>query len=382
LLRRRSSAPSADSPLEEFEMKIKQYYQRYGRRTAAAAGALLILILMFLYLTGNLSGEPKITPSTKEAPPSPSVAGEIVTVKTMVIPVEIEAVGAVDARETAQVSSRTMALITRIYAAAGDVVKKGQPLVELDARDAQAQLAQAREALASAQAELERTRLDAGRIERLHEKQAATRSEYDAAQAALTMAQAQVDSAKARVREAEVSLSFTKIEAPLSGKVIDRLADPGDMAVPGQPILGLYDPSSLRLEVIVPERLVSQVQPGRRVRASIDALDLQFEAEITQVVPSSDVQSRSFIVRVPLPQKNDAFPGMYGRIWIPSGSTEALLIPQEAVRRVGQLEMVTVVEDGAARTRTVKTGKKYPQGVEVLSGLEPGEQVVLPQKDS
>jgi hypothetical protein len=73
---------------------------------------------------------------------------------------------------------------------------------------------------------------------------------------------------------------------------------------------------------------------------------------------------------------------MYGRIWIPAGSTEAILAPPQAVRRVGQLEMVTVVENGAAHTRTIKTGKMYPEGIEVLSGLKPGETVAVPQREA
>jgi RND family efflux transporter MFP subunit len=356
--------------------------KRYYKKIIAAAVSLAFLILMFMYLTGNLFSGPKIEAGREEAEKAAAAGMDIVQVKTAAIPLEVEAVGAVDARETAQVSSRVMAGITKMNVAAGDQVNKGQTLVELDARDARAQLAQARQALASAEAALERARLDTGRVERLYEKQAATKQEYDAGQASLKMAQAQVDSAKARVREAEVFLSFTKIDSPITGQVIDRMADPGDMAAPGSPLLSVYAPSSLRLEAIVPERLRPKVQLGQSVRASVDSIELLFEGQIAEIVPSSDVASRSFIIRVPLPQEHGAFPGMYGRIWIPAGSTEAILAPPRAIRRVGQLEMVTVVENGAARTRAIKTGKMYPEGIEVLSGLKPGETVAVPQRET
>jgi len=355
--------------------------KQHWKKIAAGAGALLLLILMFLYLTGSLSREPKVAPGRKEAEAKPAAGMETAQVVSATIPLEVEAVGTVDAREAAQVSSRTMAVIVKMNASSGDRVKAGETLVELDARDAQAQLSQAKESLASARASLERAKLDAGRMERLYEKQAATKQEYDSAQAALKIAQAQVDAAKARVREAEVFLSYTKIDSPIDGYVIDRLADPGDMAVPGQPLLSIYVPASLRLEVIVPERLRSNVHVGQTVEAAIDALDLRFEGQIAQIVPSFDVSSRSFLVRVPIPDDENAYPGMYGRIWIPMGTTEAILVPPEAVWQVGQLEMVNVVKDGVARTRTIKTGKTYPEGLEVLAGLEPGEVVAVSQQE-
>lgn len=344
----------------------------------AIIGVVAFLFLMFLWLTGNLSREGKIRPGTSGVTEEPAAGLKTAEVSMVTVPLEREIVGTVAARETIEISSRIMAEILEVKADAGDTVEKGQTLVVLDSRDVRARLTQAREALSSAEAVLEKASLDAGRIEGLYKKQAATKEEYDASRAALDVARTSVKRAEAAVREAEVNLSHTTIASPAAGRVVDRLADPGDMAVPGKPLVSIYDPSTLRLEVSVSDQFREKVHLGDVVRVLIDPVGKEFEGEIAEIVPASDASSRSFTVRVSIASPDVVYPGMYGRIWLPLESTEALLIPPEAVWRVGQLEMVTVVEDGAARTRSIRVGKAYPGGIEVLSGLEPGELVRIP----
>ena len=344
----------------------------------SAIGSLIVLVLMFVWLTGNFSCEGKIPPGTTEVKEESAAGLKTLKISSTVVPIEIEAVGTVSARRTAEVSSKIMATVTGVMASAGDTVKKGQTLFVLDSRDAEARLAQAREALASAKAAREQADLEAARIERLFEKEAATKQQQEQTRASLKMASASAEAAKAMVREAEVMLSYTRIDSPIAGIVIDRMIDPGDMAAPGKPMLTTYDPSSLRLEVSVGEHLRPKVLLGSTVRASVGHPGIEFEGRVEEIVPASDAASRTFIARVSIPSAESAYPGMYGRIWLQTGTAETILIPPEAVRNVGQVEMVTVVESGLARTRTVKIGKTYPEGVEILSGLGPGELVALP----
>lgn len=342
----------------------------------AAVGMIILLILMFLWLTGNLSREPKIGPGKLPISETSAAQFETIEVTATTVPLTLESVGTVSARIESEVSSRMMAKILEVKADAGDSVTKGQTLFILDSRDAKARLDQAREALAAAKAEMERASLDGGRIERLLEQEAATKQEHDQSQAALKKSQAAVEAAEAAVREAEVNLSHSRITSPIAGKVVDRLADVGDMASPGRPLMTIYDPSSLRLEVSVAEHLRPNVRLGNSVKGSIDSLE--FEGQITEIVPASDPSSRSFTVRVSIPDAKDVYPGMYGRIRLFLGTAEVVLIPPEAVLHVGQLEMVTVVEKGVARTRAIKTGKNYAEGVEILSGLRAGETIAFP----
>ncbi len=343
-----------------------------------AVVAVVVLILMFMWLTGNLSREGKIAPGKVEVKEQTATGAGTLQVRAHTVPVEIEVVGTVAAREQADISSRMMAAIILDNAHAGDTVQKGQVLFLLDSRDAEARLAQAREGLASAEAHLERVSLDAARIERLLEKEAATKQEYDQSQAMLKAGRASVEAAKAAVQEAETSLSYATITSPIGGIVIDRFVDPGDMAAPGKPLMSIYDPSSLRLDVAVAEHLRAEVALGKSVKASIDSVGVVFEGVFEEVVPASDAMSRSFLARVAIDVDEAVYPGMYGRIWLPVGTKEAVLIPPAAIQRIGQLETVTVIEDGVARTRTVKTGKNYPDGIEILAGLTPGETIALP----
>lgn len=352
--------------------------KRRYKTVLTAVGALAILVLMFMWLTGNLSREGKISAGKLEVKGKPAAGRRTLGVSAVTIPVAMEAVGTVAARNQVEVSSRIMARIIVAEADSGDKVEKGQTLFALDPRDAEARLAQAREALVSAEATLERVSLDAGRIERLYDRKAATKQEFDGARAALKTARAAAESARAMVREAEVNLSYTRIDSPLTGTVIDRAADPGDMAIPGKPLMSIYNPLSLRLEVSMAEQFRRKVRKGQTVKALLDSTGTEFEGSVEEIVPVSEASSRTFLVRVSIPPTVAAYPGMYGKMWMPVGSKEAILIPPDALQRVGQLEMVTVVENGITRVRSVKTGKAYPGGIEVLSGLAPGEQIVLP----
>lgn len=343
-----------------------------------AVGAVVVFILMFLWLTGNLSSEGKIAPGKVEVKEQAATALRTFEIRAHTVPVEIEVVGTVTAREKADISSKLMASIILVNADAGDAVQRGQVLLILDSRDAEARLAQAREGLAAAEAKLERASLDAGRIERLLEKEAATKQEYDQSQAMLKTTQASVDAAKAAVQEAEAYLSYATIISPINGTVIDRLADSGDMAAPGKPLMSIYDPSTLRLDVAVAEHLRPKVALGETVKASVGTAGTVFEGVFEEIVPASDAMSRSFTARVSIDADEAVYPGMYGRIWLPVGTKEAVLIPPDAVQRIGQLETVTVIENGVTRTRTVKAGKMYPDGVEVLAGLNAGEVIALP----
>jgi RND family efflux transporter MFP subunit len=344
----------------------------------AALCAVVVLILMFMWLTGNLSREGKIKPGTVSVKENASGDLNTIEVQARTVPVETEVVGTVTAREKVDISSRIMAEITEVKADAGDALNKGQLLFVLDSRDAEARLAQAREGLAAAEANLERASLDAGRIERLLEKEAATRQEHDQAQAMLKAAQASVEAAKAAVREAEVHRSHARIVSPIGGIVIDRHADPGDIAAPGRPLMSIYDPSGLRLDVAVTEHLRPKVNLDKTVTASIDSIGKIFEGSIEEIVPASDAASRTFLARVSIPEREGVYPGMYGRIWLPVGEKEAVCVPPDAIQRIGQLEMVTVVENGIARMRAVRTGKTRSEGIEILSGLTPGEIIAVP----
>jgi len=179
-------------------------------------------------------------------------------------------------------------------------------------------------------------------------------------------------------------LSYATITAPKAGVVVDRLAEEGDTAQPGVPLLVLYDPDSLRLEVPVMEDLASRIQVGQKLTVRIDALppeQREVEAVVDEIVPQAQSATRSVIVKCKVPRRPGMYEGMFGRLLVPAGKRRHLCLNVDAIERIGQLEFVDVVRpDGTLERRLIKTGRMgFPGRVEVLSGLKAGERVVLHQ---
>jgi multidrug efflux pump subunit AcrA (membrane-fusion protein) len=166
----------------------------------------------------------------------------------------------------------------------------------------------------------------------------------------------------------------------VNGRVVDRLAEPGDTAVPGAPLLRIYDPGVLRLEVPVRESLAVTLSPGNALHIEIPALDTTMDGKIDEIVPFAEPGARTLLVKIGLPRDPRLYAGMYGRVEIPAGSLKRLWIPPAAVEQVGQLQFVQVVtKDDRLERRLVTTGETDAAGrLEVLSGLAAGERVLLP----
>ncbi len=291
-----------------------------------------------------------------------------------------EAVGTLKASSRTEISSRVLASIEVINARAGQAVTAGDVLIELDRRTLETQLSQAGESLEVAQATLKEAESDHERAVGLIKDRAIAEAEVDRLTANLQVSQARLRQAEQAVSEAKVMVSYTTIKAPKDGMVVDRLAEQGDMARPGEPLLVLYDPTSLRLEVPVMENLAVNLKAGDELRVQIDALNnRQVAAVIDEIVPQAEAASRSFLVKVRLPRSEDMFEGMFGRLVIPVGRRRHLCLHTGAIETIGQLQFVDVVDpDGVLERRFIKTGR-YGDQVhrEVLSGLKAGDRVLL-----
>ena len=197
------------------------------------------------------------------------------------------------------------------------------------------------------------------------------------AKEALSGAEAQIRQAEEVIKEAEIALGYTTIVAPESGEVLKRMVEPGDMALPGKPLLFLQTSGFLRLEAYVREGLIKRVVPGSRLKVSIDTLKETADGEVEEIVPYADPQTRTFLVKAALPPIAGLYPGMYGKLLIPVKEQSVVMVPKEAVHRVGQLELVTVKENGNWNKRLVKTGRNIDNRVEILSGLSGNETIGL-----
>ena len=171
---------------------------------------------------------------------------------------------------------------------------------------------------------------------------------------------------------------YAKLAAPFSGVVITRTVEPGNLATPGAPLLTIEQDGLYRLEASVDESKLASVRVGQAVEVAIDALTANLNARVSEIVPSVDAASRTYIVKVDLPATPQLRTGMFGRAIFPLGVQKVVAVPLAALAERGQLQSVFVVEDGVAHTRLVTTGRRAGDAVEVLSGLNAGEKVVLP----
>lgn len=290
-----------------------------------------------------------------------------------------EAIGTLKASSRMVVSSKLMATIVEITVTAGDQVKKGQTLIRLDDEEYQSRLSQSKRALEAATANREQAEKHFGRMQTLQKQNSASRSDFDSASRDVQVTIADEARAMQAIREAEVMLSYATVTAAKSGRIVDRTAEPGDIAQPGQPILTLYDETSLRLEAPVMEHLAVKLRAGDQLDVKVDALDQVFRATVDEIVPQADVPSRSFLVKVSLPEAENLYEGMFGRLLIPAGTRRHLCLNTDAIVRMGQLEFVDVVlPDDSIERRLIKSGNfGMPGRKEILSGVDVGERVVL-----
>ncbi|HSP41323.1 MAG TPA: efflux RND transporter periplasmic adaptor subunit [Luteolibacter sp.] len=273
-----------------------------------------------------------------------------------------EVVGTVRSKLRAAVEAKVSGRVLEYTAVPGEMVKTGDLLATLDAREVQARVDQAK-------AMLDQARRDFARQEKLIATNATTRREFDSAQA-------RVEVGEAAVNEAETMMSYARVTAPFDGVITRKLADVGDLAMPGKPLLEIEAPTNLRFEADLPEALLGNVKLGDKMKVMIASAGGPLEALVSEIAPVADAVSRTFQVKLDLPPAAGLRTGQFGRVSVPVAEVMLLLVPQSAVIKRGQMEMVFVVGDGKAALRLVKTGKTLDGQVEVLSGLEEGQVVV------
>jgi multidrug resistance efflux pump len=358
-----------------------------------------------------------------EAPGDPAIAVTGVRVETTTLtPVRdgAEVVGTVRSKTQTLIASKVQGYVREVRVRQGDHVEQGRVLVTVDERELVARADRARAALAEAEMGLDEVKrtleeadaalrsaaadhayaeATAGRYRQLWQRELVSAQDYEGVDAkrkstaaAVEQAQARirslraresqtryrVDAAAAELRAAEIALGETRITAPATGVVVDRRTEPGALAVPGQPLLVLDDPRAYRLEAEVGESAVGRVRLGQTVPVVVDSLGRTLDGRVTEIIPAADPASRTVTVKLDLPADPGLRSGLFGRAWFPGGERQALLVPASALVERGQLTAAYVVDgQDIARLRLVTAGARRADRVEILSGLEAGELLVV-----
>ena len=287
---------------------------------------------------------------------------------------EIE--GAVVGRVEAVLSSRLAAPVAQVAAVPGVTVRAGTVLVRLEEKETSGALKGARAALDAARASLELARKNRARFEKLAARGAAAAIELDRArqdEASATAAAALAGSALSR---AETDRGQAALAAPFDAVVVEKMVSAGDLAAPGRPLVRLASLSGRRVEAAPGEEQAAALKPGMALEVEVAGRTVT--ATVAEIAGGVDSATRRRTIRLDLPPGFEPAVGSFARVSLPGPSVPALFAPERAVAARGGLEIAWVVgPDGRATLRYVRTGARAGGSIEILSGLEAGERVVL-----
>ncbi|MBO2520791.1 MAG: hypothetical protein CW345_03145 [Firmicutes bacterium] len=379
------------------------------------------------------AGEPAAPAASTPAAAEPqAVSVRVHPVSRRTVTLSLEAHGILSANQEIRLSPKVSGRVAAVAADVGDTVSRGQLLLSLEKDELEINVAQAEAALMAARANLERVKAGArpeeieqvraqvaqaeanleqarsnlARLRALYEAGAVTQaqleqaqSQFDVAQAAYTAAanqlelvlqgareedrqaaEAQVLQAEAALRLAKLQLSQADLTSPLDGVVADRLVNPNDIIGAGQPAFRIVQIDPVVVRVEVGDRDIIRVRPGARAELTLDAFPFQsFSGTVTAVEAVANPQSRLFGIRIEVPNPDGTLkPGMSARVRIAVDSREeSVAVPDEALLAERGQAFVYVVEHGMAHKRPVQVGLAGGGWTEIVSGLSPGEHVVV-----
>lgn len=321
-----------------------------------------VMACLFLVLLLSAAGcreqlEPGATPVL------PSATVRVETLSLSKVPFQIEVAGTVQAVTQASIAARISGPVVEVAVRSGDNVKKGDLLVRISAAELSAQVQQAETQVTQARRNYERE-------SKLLQANAST------AETVKSLAE-RMRIAESAYQEARAMLDYAVVRAPFDGTVTHKLVEVGNLAVPGGVLLRMENSTALEVAVQVPERLVQTLASGARLTLSIPTVGEHIDAEITEIAPTVDPQSRSAQVKLALPDLPALRSGQFARVALPGDGGTTLMIAAPALQHRGQMAQVFVVEQGLARLRLVRTGATYGERIEILAGLQPGEQIVI-----
>jgi RND family efflux transporter MFP subunit len=254
-------------------------------------------------------------------------------------------------------------------------------LLRLDARAAEQTAAAGAAQVRAARATQEAATREFQRQQQLFEKNYISRAALDRAEAQYKAAQAEAAAQLASAGAARTQSDFHVVRAPYAGVVADVSVVLGDMAMPGRPLLTVYDPAALRVTAAIPQTVAALLAKDAVPQAELPGAGGRVTPVKAQLLPTVDPTTHTQELRLDLPAGvQGATPGLFARAWLPlAGTAEArLYVPAKAVLRRAELTAVYVVgAGGKPLLRQVRLGRPEGDRVEVLSGLAAGERVAL-----
>lgn len=344
-------------------MKFDMQSKTFSPRTLLIGlGALLlaVIVVIFAYrLYGVFMGQ-----GQQQHFPTPVV--EVIKAEKQDVIINVSALGTLQADQAITVRPEITGIVTSIDFTDGERIEKGDLIITLDDRDLKARLMQA-------EARLTLTRANYQRAERLLKQGSGTARARDEALN-------DFKSAEAEVAAAEAALQKATIEAPFSGIIGLRQVSLGQFLSVGDPIATLADVDNLRIDFQVSEVFLTDIHAGQEVNVTFDALSGEtYKGVVSAIDPVVSVDGRALSVRAVLRNVDGKLrPGLFGRVEIVTDTRRSIMLPEASIvsSPTGE-KAVFLVKDGNAKMNPVTIGKRLPGEVEILSGVEDGDTVIV-----
>ncbi len=328
------------------------------RPSIRPAGYLLAFLICTLALTGCKEEAKKKAESNL-----PMQAVHVIKVQDEKTTSSMEIMGTVQSADNAVIAARISGHITKLPVALGSKVNKGDLLVKINAAEISAQLVHAT-------AQLSQTNRNLEREKKLLKKGASTPETVKSLEDAQRIA-------KASVKEVQSMLNYATITAPFSGIITGKSANIGDLAAPGKPLLDLEDESTLQVVANIPEAMILKIHVGDDIPVSIPSAGITTTGKVQEVSPAADPLSRTTPIKLSLPLNSNLRSGQFARLSLPERTINAIFVPQSAILPFGQMERIFIVSGDKARLCLVRSGAKKGSRIEILAGIDPGDQVIV-----
>lgn len=290
--------------------------------------------------------------------------------------------GRIEARNSANLSTRMMGNVTKLHVRVGQSVKAGQLLISISSTDLKAKKAQVEASIHQAESAFENARKDYERFKSLHEKGSASQKELDNITTRYEVAKAGLEASSQMMKEVDAQFAFANITAPFTGVVTNTFVKEGDIAAPGVPLAAVEGTLSYQAAVMVPETQITRVKKGDEASVLIKSISKTVKGMVSEISLSAKNTGGQYLVKIDLEDTEmNILSGMFVKATLPKSNETEPDIPvilEKALIRSGQLTGVyTVGEDDIAILRWLRIGKNGDGEVEVLSGMKPGEKYIL-----
>lgn len=337
------------------------------------------LVLMFL-ACASPAGQPLPGSGATSTP------AKVQTIVAQIEPVAREVVltGSLMANAESDVAATVSGQVMRTFVERGRAVRKGEALVRLDARSAEASAAEARANLESSRLQKTLSESQCDRNRKLYERHVITQEEHDSTDSGCRQQDQAVRAQKARARQAEVTLFNQIVRAPFDGVVDARHVDVGEYVQAGSHIARIVQTDPLRLELTAGEAEAGAIQAGQPVTFQVKAMGEQpWRAIVRYVAPALRNATRDLVFEAVVDNPDGTLkPGMFVTARIEVGKEDRVVLPASAIRMDGNDPRVFVVVDSHLEERVVQVGESTTDGVVIRKGVETGETVVARDVES